>query len=52
MDAEGALRHANSRFYRRFATMETLSRQRGLSFPDLSLDEKEALWQEAKSLST
>ena len=50
VDSEETLRHANARFYRRFATMEKLSRQRGLSFPDLSLDEKEALWQEAKRL--
>ena len=49
-DAEGALRHANSRFYQRFASMERLSRERGLSFPELSLDEKESLWQEAKRL--
>ena len=48
VDAEGALRQANSRFYRRYSTMETLSRERGLSFSDLPLDEKEALWQEAK----
>ena len=51
-DAEGALRQSNARFYERFVTMERLCRERGLSFPDLSLDEKEALWQEAKSLST
>ncbi|MCI0438371.1 MAG: nucleoside triphosphate pyrophosphohydrolase [Chloroflexi bacterium] len=48
VDAESALRKANAKFYRRFAAMERLSRERGLSFPDLSLDEKEALWQEAK----
>lgn len=50
LDAEGALRQANARFYRRFATMEKLSRERGLSFPDLPLAEKEAIWQEAKRL--
>ena len=50
VDAEGALRHANRRFYQRFAAMESLSRQRGLSFADRSLDDKEALWQEAKAL--
>jgi MazG family protein len=50
LDAEGALRQANSRFYRRFATMEKLSHERGLSFSDLPLAEKEALWQEAKRL--
>ncbi len=50
IDAESALRHANGRFYRRYATMERFSRERGLSFAELPLDEKEALWQEAKAL--
>jgi tetrapyrrole methylase family protein/MazG family protein len=49
MDAEGALSQTNNRFYRRFAAMEGLCRERDLSFPELSLDEKEALWQEVKS---
>ncbi len=48
VDAESALRKANTKFYKRFAAMERLSRERGLSFPGLPLDEKEALWQEAK----
>ena len=50
VDAEGALRQSNSRFFRRFAAMERLSGERSLAFSDLSLDEKEALWQEAKAL--
>jgi tetrapyrrole methylase family protein/MazG family protein len=50
VEAETALRHANSRFYRRFVTMERLSRERGLSFEELPLDRKEELWQEAKAL--
>lgn len=48
IDAEGALRHANAKFHSRFTAMEALSRQRGTSFPDLSMEEKEALWEEAK----
>ena len=52
IDAEGALRRANARFYRRFATMERLSRERGLSFAELPMDDKEGLWQEAKGLET
>ena len=48
LDAEDALRGANARFYRRFARMEEASRQRGLSFLDLPMEEKESLWQEAK----
>ena len=50
VDAESALRGANARFYRRFTAMERASRERGLDFADLSLDEKEALWQEAKAV--
>lgn len=48
IDAERALRHANAKFHSRFTAMEALSRQRGASFPDLSVEEKGALWEEAK----
>ena len=51
IDAESALRGTNRRFYRRFVVMERLSRNRGVSFDVLSMDEKEALWQEAKAIS-
>ncbi len=50
VEAETALRQANGRFYRRFTTMERLSRERGLSFEELPLDRKEDLWQEAKAI--
>ena len=46
---EDALHQANARFYRRFTHMERLAQERGLSFVDLHLDEKERLWQEAKA---
>ncbi len=52
IDAEASLRHANGRFYSRFTTMERFSRERGLSFAELPLDEKEALWEEAKALES
>ncbi len=48
VDLESALRQANQRFYRRFACMEELCRQRGLNFGELSFDEQNALWEEAK----
>jgi tetrapyrrole methylase family protein/MazG family protein len=48
IDAEAALREANRRFYKRFRYMEELCRQRGLKFADLSFDEKNRLWEEAK----
>ena len=47
--AEDALRQANARFSQRFAEMERLCKEQGLSFPDLPLDQKEVLWQEAKT---
>jgi ATP diphosphatase len=43
--AEDALRAANAKFERRFRMMEALA---GQGFADLSLDDKEALWQRAK----
>ena len=48
VDSEAALRGANERFYRRFAGMEELCRQRGVSLDKLSFDEQNALWEEAK----
>lgn len=45
VDAEAALRWANSKFERRFAAMEALAAG---AFPDLPLAEQEALWQEVK----
>ncbi len=50
VQAEDALRQANSRFRRRYVRMEELAAQRGLDFSQLPLDEKEELWQEAKAL--
>ena len=47
-DAEGALRAANAKFERRFASMEALARERALVLSDLTLDHWEALWLEAK----
>lgn len=46
VDAEGALKAANSKFERRFRDMEEAA---GPAFPALSLDDKEALWQKAKA---
>jgi tetrapyrrole methylase family protein/MazG family protein len=48
IDLEMTLRSANQRFCRRFACMEKLCRERGLNFSSLSLDEQNALWEEAK----
>ncbi len=48
IDLEAALRQANQRFYRRFSYMEEVCRQRGLNFGELSFDDQNALWEEAK----
>ena len=48
--AEDALRQANRRFLERFTAMERLCRERGIDFQTLPMEEKEALWQEAKRL--
>ena len=47
---EDSLRHANQRFHRRFTDMEGLCKERSIDFADLSVEEKEALWQEAKKM--
>ena len=49
--AEDALRQANSRFQRRYVTMERLAAERCLDFRELPLEKKEDLWQEAKALT-
>jgi uncharacterized protein YabN with tetrapyrrole methylase and pyrophosphatase domain len=48
LDAEEALRAANSKFERRFRDMEAMARERGLALERLSPQEWEGLWQEAK----
>lgn len=48
IDLESALRQANNRFYKRFALMEELCRQRGLDFASLTFDEQNKLWKEVK----
>jgi tetrapyrrole methylase family protein/MazG family protein len=49
IDAEGALREANDKFYRRFAFMEERASADGRNLGDLSIDELEDLWQLAKT---
>jgi len=48
IDLETSLTGANQRFFHRFSYMEQLCRQRGVSFSDLSFDQQNALWAEAK----
>lgn len=51
IDAEVALREANSKFYRRFSNVEKLCRQRGKELQKLTLKEWDDLWEEAKKES-
>ena len=48
IDSEAALREANRKFYRRFSYMEEVCRQRGINLGELSFDEQNTLWEEAK----
>ena len=50
--SEDAVRRANQRFQWRYLKMEELAGSRGLDFAGLTLAEKEALWQEAKTLES
>lgn len=48
VDPESALREANARFRKRFFHIEQAAKAQGRSISDLSTDEMEAFWQEAK----
>ena len=50
IDAESALRQTNARFRERFAHIESSARALGKTINDLSMDEMEGYWQEAKKL--
>lgn len=47
---DNALEKTNLKFIRRFGYVEQKATEQGRSLKDMSLDEMEALWQEAKSL--
>ncbi len=48
VDAEAALRSSNQRFKTRFGHIERGAKQQARNLSDLTLDEMESLWQEAK----
>jgi ATP diphosphatase len=52
LDPEEALRAANAKFVRRFKAIESGLQAKGRMLEDASLDEMEALWQEAKKAET
>ncbi|HVM70739.1 MAG TPA: nucleoside triphosphate pyrophosphohydrolase [Anaerolineales bacterium] len=49
IDAESALRGTNMKFRQRFAYVEAGAKKQSRNLSDLSIEEMEALWQEAKS---
>jgi tetrapyrrole methylase family protein / MazG family protein len=48
VDAESALREANKRFKKRFAHIEARAEEQGKKLTEMTMDEMEVLWQEAK----
>jgi tetrapyrrole methylase family protein / MazG family protein len=48
IELEVALREANQKFYKRFNYMEAVCKKRSIKIGDLSFDEQNALWDEAK----
>ncbi|WP_299437167.1 nucleoside triphosphate pyrophosphohydrolase [uncultured Rhodospira sp.] len=50
VDAESALRHTNAKFERRFRHLESRLAECGRAPADASLEEMEALWQDAKGV--
>ena len=51
IDAESALRDADTRFARRFSAMERLAHARGMKLDELTLAQQDALWEEIKKAS-
>ena len=49
VDAEQALKAANSKFERRFRQMEELAKLHGEDFEKLSLEAQESYWQRVKA---
>ena len=51
IDAESALRGTNMRFRQRFAYVEAGAKKQARNLSDLTIDEMEGLWQEAKTIN-
>jgi uncharacterized protein YabN with tetrapyrrole methylase and pyrophosphatase domain len=52
IDAESALRGTNIRFKKRFGYVEAGAKKKGKKIQEMTLDEMESLWQEAKTLNS
>ena len=49
-NADDALEHANNKFKKRFTYIEEKAKEMGKSVADMTLEEMEGLWQEAKKV--
>jgi MazG family protein len=49
VDAESALRYTNTKFRKRFAYLESQARQAGRELQKMTLEEMDALWEDAKA---
>jgi tetrapyrrole methylase family protein/MazG family protein len=52
VDAESALRGTNIRFKKRFGYVEAGAKKQGKKMQEMTLDEMESLWQEAKTVNS
>jgi tetrapyrrole methylase family protein/MazG family protein len=52
VDPETALRTANARFARRFAHLEQMAQEQGLKISELTIDELDRFWEQAKDNET
>jgi tetrapyrrole methylase family protein / MazG family protein len=52
IDAESALRGTNIRFKKRFGHVEAGAKKKGKKIQEMTLDEMESLWQEAKTVNS
>jgi len=50
VDAESALREANLKFKKRFGFVEKSAKAQGRNLSDMTLEEMDAFWNEAKKL--
>jgi uncharacterized protein YabN with tetrapyrrole methylase and pyrophosphatase domain len=50
VDAESALRGTNMKFKKRFAYIEQGAKEQGRNLSDMTLEEMDVLWNEAKKL--
>jgi uncharacterized protein YabN with tetrapyrrole methylase and pyrophosphatase domain len=52
IDPETALRHSNKKFYDRFRYVESAIKKQGRELKSASLEEMDALWEEAKGIES